>query len=215
MLPACCTSSYRSIMEQPRRVSSLKNISSFLNSSNARMSEFTHHTPQSTIINNLVSFIKNWTNFLIQRKRVRKLTEFVVFVRGKPRSPKLGEHLSRVFQRVSEIVRILNNNSKEIGQKLGLEYANFLSYPPLCFLNKANRAQSSKSVYQGTVHIEGVLLEAGDPSCQPFLFVFDNFRDHSLSLSLSVFLSVCNSNVAFWLWLRGSNCPFNKTISGS
>lgn len=38
MLPACWTSSYRSIMEQPRRVSSLKNISNFLNSSNARIS---------------------------------------------------------------------------------------------------------------------------------------------------------------------------------
>jgi len=37
--PACCTSSYRSTTEQlPRRVSSLKNISSFFISSNALMS---------------------------------------------------------------------------------------------------------------------------------------------------------------------------------
>lgn len=38
MFPACCTSSYRSITEQPRLVSSLKNISTFLSSSNARIS---------------------------------------------------------------------------------------------------------------------------------------------------------------------------------
>ena len=38
MLPACWTSSYRSTIETPCLLSSLKNISSFLNSSNARIS---------------------------------------------------------------------------------------------------------------------------------------------------------------------------------
>lgn len=39
--------------------------------------------------------------------RVRSVTEFVVFVRRKPRGSELGQHLSRVFESVSEIVRIL------------------------------------------------------------------------------------------------------------
>lgn len=113
MLPACCTSSYRSIMEQPRRVSSLKNISSFLNSSNALMSS---ESNKHIMLVNWRSSAK-YDNKLCgssRRKkksetvnRQRQLTKLVVFVRGKAWSTKLGEHLGGVLEGVPQIVRVL------------------------------------------------------------------------------------------------------------
>lgn len=124
MLPACWTSSYRSIMEQPRRVSSLKNISNFLNSSNARISNKSSITKKKHKPTNQQSHRKINCALIKENGSERereKLTEFIVFVRGKLRSPKLGEHLSRVFQGISKIVRVLNNKKKmSESEKLGL-----------------------------------------------------------------------------------------------
>lgn len=53
ILPACCTSSYKSIIEQPRFVSSIKKISSFLNSSNARISK---NIPNKNLTNYILFF---------------------------------------------------------------------------------------------------------------------------------------------------------------
>lgn len=58
-------------------------------------------------------------------------------MRGESGSTELREHLSRVLQRIFQIVRI-----------------------------------------QSSMHVEGVLLKAGDSGREPFLFVFNSVGDH-------------------------------------
>jgi hypothetical protein len=51
-----------------------------------------------------------------------KLTEFVVFVRRKLGSPKLRKHLSRIFQSISKIVRVLQRIGKwKIGKWIQID----------------------------------------------------------------------------------------------
>lgn len=92
-------------MEQPRAVSSLKNISKLLSSSEARISDQ---------IGSHNSFILSPKFENKKEDKRARLTEFVVFVRRKLGSAKLAEHLSRELKRVFEIVGVLRTKKKRI-----------------------------------------------------------------------------------------------------
>ena len=83
-------------------------------------------------------------------------------MRRKPGSPKLGEHLSGILESVSEIVRILRKQTKlkEIRTSLDVRVRLGIHGVRLC--------------YQSAMHVEGVVLKAGHPFGQPFLFVVDS-----------------------------------------
>lgn len=61
------------------------------------------------------------------------------------------------------------------------------SKPGLKFQSGESRVWGS---YQSPMHVEGILLKAGDSGCQILLFVFDSVGDHLLLLLLSVSPSV-------------------------
>lgn len=91
------------MIEQPCLLSSLKNISSFLNSSKARIS----NAPNAIQIQTKQKIKIAHKGEIVDDK---DLTEFVVFVRRESRSPKLRQHLSGVLEDFSEIVGVLNQN---------------------------------------------------------------------------------------------------------
>ena len=88
-------------------------------------------------------------------------------MRGEARGAQLGEHLRRVLERVLEVVRVLH--PPEIADRGGYKL-----YWPWARTERGRlglRGGGGEGAYEGAVHVEGVLLDAGDALGEPALLV--------------------------------------------
>lgn len=137
MFPECWTSSYKSALVRPLFVSSLKNDSSCLNSSNVLMSSqksrppnFTiKKTPQTSLLRKSTAkhtkslslssdFHHTWNFQSIEKinrqsHRYSQDTKLVVLLRRQLWSPKLRQHLRGILESIPQIVRVLHAHAAE------------------------------------------------------------------------------------------------------